>query len=465
MNSVCDVNALTFCGNAFIPILLFIRKDRWKFSCLFGRLFAGWMEERFHSLGNLAVIFCMLCPPHKLVNSKLLKDFKNNMSAPASVPTPIPPVAKTSDFLNRTVFTLIMAFSFLIMVGYGAGLLVPLTLLVMMLMFHEVLRINQKDRKDRQMPYFKYLPWYFYTVTQFVTTLYFLRDPIVATWPILAEAYHAFGIGSFGLYMFGFVAFVLSLKKGLYRYQFGQFTWMAMTLIFIVVQGTLQMSNMFRGIIWFVLPVTCVIQNDIWAYACGKMYGRTKLLRLSPKKTVEGFLGAWIVTTYWGFWFSGFLSRFPRFVCPKMDFGSSVTCEIDPIFLHVVTPLPSWVQSATLGYFTTIELAPIQRHALVIAAFASLLAPFGGFFASGLKRAFKLKDFGALIPGHGGMTDRMDCQIIMGLFTFVYVHTFVFAKQVCPSTADVLGCIQRLPLEAQHHIVQQIQASWPHKAA
>jgi len=48
--------------------------------------------------------------------------------------------------------------------------------------------------------------------------------------------------------------------------------------------------------------------------------------------------------------------------------------------------------------------------------FASLVAPFGGFFASGFKRAFGIKDFGHSIPGHGGMTDRMDCQYVKELF-------------------------------------------------
>ena len=52
-----------------------------------------------------------------------------------------------------------------------------------------------------------------------------------------------------------------------------------------------------------------------------------------------------------------------------------------------------------------------QLHAVVLAMFASIFAPFGGFFASGFKRGFKIKDFGDSIPGHGGMTDRMDCQV------------------------------------------------------
>jgi CDP-diglyceride synthetase len=58
----------------------------------------------------------------------------------------------------------------------------------------------------------------------------------------------------------------------------------------------------------------------------------------------------------------------------------------------------------------TLHYAPFQIHSLVMATFASLVAPFGGFFASGFKRAFNIKDFGHSIPGHGGMTDRMDCQ-------------------------------------------------------
>lgn len=69
--------------------------------------------------------------------------------------------------------------------------------------------------------------------------------------------------------------------------------------------------------------------------------------------------------------------------------------------------------------------ATILIHSAVLAIFASTLAPFGGFLASGLKRTFKIKDFSGLIPGHGGFADRMDCQFIMGLFTYLYVSSFV----------------------------------------
>ena len=61
----------------------------------------------------------------------------------------------------------------------------------------------------------------------------------------------------------------------------------------------------------------------------------------------------------------------------------------------------------------TIPYTPYHFHLLCMSGFASLVAPFGGFFASGFKRAFNIKDFGHSIPGHGGMTDRMDCQCVL----------------------------------------------------
>lgn len=64
-----------------------------------------------------------------------------------------------------------------------------------------------------------------------------------------------------------------------------------------------------------------------------------------------------------------------------------------------------------------------------MAIFASLVAPFGGFFASGFKRAFNIKDFGQSIPGHGGMTDRMDCQYVW----YLTLRTPIFADNIAGS--------------------------------
>lgn len=80
-----------------------------------------------------------------------------------------------------------------------------------------------------------------------------------------------------------------------------------------------------------------------------------------------------------------------------------------------------WFSQFT-GDFYTNEFA---IHCCIIAIFASLIAPFGGFFASGLKRGFKVKDFADVIPGHGGFTDRFDCQIIMSTFVFLYIREII----------------------------------------
>ena len=95
----------------------------------------------------------------------------------------------------------------------------------------------------------------------------------------------------------------------------------------------------------------------------------------------------------------------------------------------------------------------MQFHILVFATFASLVAPFGGFFASGLKRTFNIKDFGDSIPGHGGMTDRMDCQFIMGFFSFMYYQSFIAVYKA--SVGSVLEtAISGLTAEEQIEVVK-----------
>jgi len=78
------------------------------------------------------------------------------------------------------------------------------------------------------------------------------------------------------------------------------------------------------------------------------------------------------------------------------------------------------------------------------ALFASFVAPFGGFFASAIKRAFKIKDFDSFIPGHGGVTDRMDCQMIMSLFGYVYYTTFIASLHLKLPLPQLLTTIEML---------------------
>ena len=63
-----------------------------------------------------------------------------------------------------------------------------------------------------------------------------------------------------------------------------------------IVVSSFFVANLFQGLIWFLLPVTLVICNDIMAFFSGFFMGRTPLLKISPKKTWEAlcnFLEAW----------------------------------------------------------------------------------------------------------------------------------------------------------------------------
>lgn len=110
--------------------------------------------------------------------------------------------------------------------------------------------------------------------------------------------------------------FVATLKKGHLKFQFTQFAWTHMALYLVVVQAHFIMNNIFEGMIWFFLPASLVITNDIFAYICGITFGRTQLIKISPKKTVEGFVGAWIMTILFGLVMTNYLMRFKYMICP-----------------------------------------------------------------------------------------------------------------------------------------------------
>lgn len=121
---------------------------------------------------------------------------------------------------------------------------------------------------------------------------------------------------------------------------------------------------------------------------------------------------------------------------------------VPDVLLELLRPLPrlypalwTWLQSLHL------HAEPMQLHAMVLAIFASLIGPFGGFFASGFKRGFGVKDFGDAFPGHGGMTDRMDCQVMMAIFSFLYYHNFVMDPQA--DLSEVMQAVLQLSSEDQ----------------
>jgi len=141
----------------------------------------------------------------------------------------------------------------------------------------------------------------------------------------------------------GFVLFVLSLRKGLYVYQFGQFAWTHMIIVTVLMQSSCFVANVFEGLIWFVFPVAIVFFNDIAAYLCGFFVGRTPLISLSPKKTWEGFIGGMLVTLAVSPFAAAWLQQYQWLVCPSSGplrwAGGVVRCDPDPLFVMAEVPV------------------------------------------------------------------------------------------------------------------------------
>lgn len=80
------------------------------------------------------------------------------------------------------------------------------------------------------------------------------------------------------------------------------------------------------------------------------------------------------------------------------------------------------------NYYGTFHMNEFTLHMFIFVIVTSLVAPFGGFFASGLKRSLNIKDFSNIIPGHGGFTDRIDCIWVMLVFCYVYLSEVIKGK-------------------------------------
>ena len=130
---------------------------------------------------------------------------------------------------------------------------------------------------------------------------------------------------------------------------------------------------------FFFLSILMIcIFSDIGGYVFGKTFGGKKLTKISPNKTISGSLGSFILS-YIGF-----------FV----------------IYL----------------YFSDLLFVRLQVEALVfIPFFISLICQLGDLFISYYKRRAKIKNTGNLIPGHGGLLDRIDGSIFALPIGFIII--------------------------------------------
>ncbi|GLU15646.1 hypothetical protein SLE2022_321190 [Rubroshorea leprosula] len=343
---------------------------------------------------------------------------------------------KYRSMLIRLYSTLWMIGGFAFIVYMGHLYITAMVVVIQIFMAQELFSLLRKTHEDSHLPGFRQLNWHFFFTAMLFVYGRLLSQQLVNTVTsdkFLYQLVNSFikyhMVACYFLYIAGFMWFILTLKKKMYKYQFGQYAWTHMILIVVFTQSSFTVANIFEGIFWFLLPASLIVINDIFAYIFGFFFGRTPLIKLSPKKTWEGFIGASVTTIISAFVLANVLGRYQWLTCPRKDLSTGwLHCDPGPLFKPEHFTLQRWVPQ--WFPWKEISVLPVQWHALWLGLFASIIAPFGGFFASGFKRAFKIKDFGDSIPGHGGMTDRMDCQMVMAVFGYIYHHTFVVPQSI-----------------------------------
>lgn len=130
------------------------------------------------------------------------------------------------------------------------------------------------------------------------------------------------------------------------------------------------------GMIFFLILITQL--NDVSQFIAGKLFGKRKISPLiSPNKTWAGLIGGVLGSIMFGYFFRGLL------------------------------PL------------TTIQV-------LLLSSLLAIAGFFGDLNISAIKRDLKIKDMGDLIPGHGGILDRMDSLIFSNLVFFYLIYYWLF---------------------------------------
>ncbi len=133
-----------------------------------------------------------------------------------------------------------------------------------------------------------------------------------------------------------------------------------------------------QGPSFFLFIVSICFSTDIGGYVFGKIIGGKKLTKISPNKTISGSLGS---------------------------------------FLFSIIPLI--IFSNVSGFQLEISLSN-----MIFCLLISLVCQLGDLFISYFKRKTKIKDTGELLPGHGGILDRVDGMIFAIPFSYFLIKMF-----------------------------------------
>ena len=146
-------------------------------------------------------------------------------------------------------------------------------------------------------------------------------------------------------------------------------------LLFISYLTYLFRENFFFQLI---LVIIICIFTDLGGYIFGKIFKGPKLTKISPKKTYAGLIGSFILSIVGALVYIKYI-----------NIGGAAYLEIQ--------------------YLLSIKgLENFKLYFLIIILFISLISQIGDLIISYFKRLAKVKDTGNLLPGHGGLLDRVD---------------------------------------------------------
>ena len=127
--------------------------------------------------------------------------------------------------------------------------------------------------------------------------------------------------------------------------------------------------------IWYIFIISW--GTDIFAYLVGKRFGKHKFSKISPNKSIEGCVAGIVGAVVLALIYTFFVNKFA--------------------LVHVIS-------------YVAIT---------IVAIILSIVGQFGDFSASSIKRFVGIKDFSNLIPGHGGILDRIDSLIFIAPFAYI----------------------------------------------
>jgi phosphatidate cytidylyltransferase len=140
--------------------------------------------------------------------------------------------------------------------------------------------------------------------------------------------------------------------------------------------------NSFNLLLWIIILVIC---SDVGGYFFGKIFKWKKITKISPKKTLSGV------------------------------FGSFIFSLLSIFIAEIILPLPTSFFGSTIF----LEINFLEPKFFFLAIIFSLVAQIGDLTISYFKRIEKVKDTGKILPGHGGILDRIDGLMFVAILVFI----------------------------------------------